>query len=59
SAALAFVWFRLFDILKPPPIRQLERLPAGWGIMADDVAAGLAALVATVATQLLLARVLG
>ena len=36
--------FRLFDIFKPPPIRQLERLPAGTGIMLDDVAAGLFAL---------------
>ena len=35
----AFVLFRIFDILKPPPVRQLERLPAGLGIMADDLAA--------------------
>ena len=35
-----FLLFRLFDILKPPPVRQLEQLPAGWGIMADDLAAG-------------------
>ena len=37
----AFLWFRLFDIAKPPPIRQLERLPDGLGIMADDLMAGL------------------
>ena len=43
-AALALLLFRVFDILKPPPIRQLERLPAGTGIMLDDVAAGLLAL---------------
>jgi phosphatidylglycerophosphatase A len=43
-AALSLVLFRLFDILKPPPIHQLERLPAGNGIMLDDVAAGLFAL---------------
>ena len=43
-ALLAFLLFRLFDILKPPPIRQVERLPAGTGIMLDDVAAGLFAL---------------
>jgi len=42
SAATAFVLFRLFDILKPPPIRQLESLPGGIGIMADDIAAGAA-----------------
>jgi len=37
-----FILFRLFDVLKPWPIRKLERLPGGWGIMADDVAAGAA-----------------
>jgi phosphatidylglycerophosphatase A len=34
------ILFRAFDILKPPPIRQLEALPEGWGVMLDDVAAG-------------------
>jgi phosphatidylglycerophosphatase A len=34
-----FVLHRVFDILKPPPIRQLERFSGGWGIMADDAAA--------------------
>ena len=43
-AALSLLLFRAFDILKPPPIRQLERLPEGTGIMLDDVAAGLFAL---------------
>jgi phosphatidylglycerophosphatase A len=43
-ALMALVLFRVFDILKPPPVRQLERLPAGAGIMFDDVAAGLIAL---------------
>ena len=43
-AALSLLLFRLFDIFKPPPIRQFERLPAGTGIMLDDVAAGLFAL---------------
>lgn len=36
---LGFFLFRLFDILKPFPIRRLEKLPLGWGIMADDLAA--------------------
>jgi len=40
AAALGFVLFRLCDILKPFPICRLQRLPAGWGIMADDAAAG-------------------
>jgi phosphatidylglycerophosphatase A len=43
-AALSLLLFRLFDILKPPPIRQIERLPEGTGIMLDDVAAGILAL---------------
>jgi len=43
-AALALLLFRLFDIWKPWPIRRLEALPAGAGIMLDDVAAGLLAL---------------
>jgi len=43
SVAVAFVLFRFFDIIKPWPIRKLEGLPGGWGIMADDVGAGLAA----------------
>ena len=37
----SFILFRGFDIWKPPPVRQLERLPEGWGIVFDDVAAGL------------------
>jgi phosphatidylglycerophosphatase A len=36
----AFVLFRVFDIWKPPPVRRLERLPGGLGIVADDVMAG-------------------
>jgi phosphatidylglycerophosphatase A len=43
-ALTALVLFRLFDITKPFPVRQLESLPAGWGIVFDDVAAGLYAL---------------
>jgi phosphatidylglycerophosphatase A len=42
---VGFILFRAFDILKPPPVRQLERLPEGMGIVMDDVAAGLYALV--------------
>ena len=38
--AAAFLVFRVLDVLKPWPIRQYERLPGGYGIMADDVAAG-------------------
>ena len=45
-ALLAFALFRLFDIVKPWPARQLERLHGGLGIMMDDVAAGVYALLA-------------
>jgi phosphatidylglycerophosphatase A len=41
---IALLLFRLFDITKPFPVRRFERLPAGWGIVLDDVAAGLYAL---------------
>ncbi len=41
SYAAAFFLFRLFDIWKPPPVRQLEALPGGIGIVADDAMAGL------------------
>lgn len=37
----AFVLFRALDMWKPAPARQLEALPGGWGIVADDVMAGL------------------
>jgi len=40
-----FILFRAFDITKPPPVRRLEKLPEGTGIVLDDVAAGLYALV--------------
>lgn len=45
SLLLGFILFRGFDILKPPPARQLEHLPEGFGIVLDDVAAGLYALI--------------
>jgi phosphatidylglycerophosphatase A len=40
SLVLAFVAFRVMDIVKPEPARLLERIPEGWGIMLDDVVAG-------------------
>lgn len=44
SLVLGFILFRAFDIVKPPPVRQLEHLPEGFGIVIDDVGAGLYAL---------------
>jgi phosphatidylglycerophosphatase A len=39
----AFAAFRFFDILKPPPVSTVERLPRAWGIMLDDIVAGILA----------------
>ena len=55
NLAAAFLAFRIFDITKPPPARQLERLPAGWGILLDDLAA---AVYANLVCQVLLRWVL-
>lgn len=41
TALVAFVLFRGLDIIKPPPARLSERLPGGWGIMTDDLIAGI------------------
>jgi phosphatidylglycerophosphatase A len=44
---IGFLAFRAFDILKPQPARMLEKLPNGWGIMLDDVIAGIYANIVT------------
>lgn len=41
----AFVLFRVFDVVKPPPIRQLQKIHGGWGIVIDDLLAGLLACI--------------
>jgi phosphatidylglycerophosphatase A len=43
---LSFLLFRFFDVVKPWPIRRLQDLPGGWGVVADDVGGGLAAAAA-------------
>jgi len=50
---VSFLLFRAFDIFKPYPIRRLERLPGGYGIMSDDVLAGVYAAVLTWLAHLL------
>lgn len=40
---IAVALFRLFDITKPFPARRMEKLPGGWGVILDDVVAGLQA----------------
>lgn len=44
-AAIGFVAFRLLDIVKPPPANGLQRLRAGWGILVDDLIAGVYAMI--------------
>jgi phosphatidylglycerophosphatase A len=56
AVVAGFVLFRLFDMLKPWPIRKLEALPGGWGIVLDDIGAGV--LGAAVMVGLRLAKVL-
>ena len=45
AVAAGFLLFRFFDILKPWPIYKLEKFPKGWGILADDILAGVYACV--------------
>ena len=42
---VGFLLFRVFDIIKPWPIKKLEKLPQGWGILCDDLLAGIYALI--------------
>jgi len=54
NIVLGFFLFRFFDVLKPPPVRRLENLPSGLGIVADDVAAGIYAnIVLQIITRLI------
>ncbi len=52
NLVLGFFLFRFFDIFKPFPVRQFERLPAFWGVLADDLAAGLYAFLSLSVLQL-------
>lgn len=55
-AILGFLLFRVFDIIKPWPVHKLEALPAGWGVLADDLLAGVfAGIVLAVCTKLWIA----
>ena len=49
---LGFFLFRVFDIFKPPPVRTVERFKGGWGVMNDDVVAG---IYATICLRIILA----
>ncbi len=54
SVAIGFAVFRMLDVVKPWPVRRLENLPSGWGIVLDDVAAGVIGAVVMVGLQTLL-----
>ena len=54
-AGFGFLVFRVLDIVKPWPIKELERFPSGWGILADDLAAGVgSALLVYIAMRLMI-----
>lgn len=46
TVGAAFVLFRIFDVIKPPPANAMQRLHAGWGVLIDDLFAGLYAAIA-------------
>jgi len=50
---IAFLWFRLFDIWKPWPVRYFDRIHGGWGIMADDFVAAVYAAICLYLTLIL------
>lgn len=51
---LGFILFRTFDITKPFKIEKIQKLPGGWGIMADDIAAGVLANLVLQASRMML-----
>lgn len=51
---ISFLWFRLFDIWKPWPVRYFDRIHGGWGIMADDYVAAIYAAICLYTTLILL-----
>ena len=55
----AFVLFRLFDVVKPGPVRTAERLPGGLGVMADDVVAGVLVAILLLVVQLMMTGAAG
>ena len=53
--AVAFVLFRFFDIVKPLGIRKMEDFPGGWGMMADDILAGIYSVICILILNLIIA----
>ena len=50
---LAFFLWRVFDVVKPPPVRRSQHLPGGWGVVFDDVLAGVYTRIAMILIGLL------
>lgn len=57
ALAAAFVLFRVFDIIKPWPAGRLEQLPQGWGVLLDDLAAGVYAMLVVIGGSWVLAAI--
>ncbi|HCO26264.1 phosphatidylglycerophosphatase A family protein [Gimesia maris] len=53
-SVIGFLWFRLFDIWKPWPVRYFDRIHGGWGIMTDDYVAAVYAAICLYVTLILL-----
>jgi len=56
TAALSFFWFRVMDVIKPPPARGLQRVPGGAGVLIDDLVVAPYAAIAVVVTLELIVR---
>ena len=60
ATILSFIYFRIFDIKKPSIIGKIdEKVDGGWGVMGDDIVAGIAAGVSTSATLVVIAKLMG
>lgn len=51
---VAFIAFRILDIIKPPPLRRLEHVPHGWGVMLDDLGAAVYTTIIVVVVRIIL-----
>lgn len=56
TIVVAFVFFRVYDTIKPPPARKIEKIKHGWGIMLDDVVAGIYANITVRLVMLIFSR---
>jgi len=60
ATILSFIYFRIFDIIKPSIIGKIDgKVDGGWGVMGDDIVAGIAAGVSTSATLVVIVKLMG